>query len=229
MEAVTVDRLFRVRQKVDLRGIVLNVRALTDLEVYERSRLAMAASMRAQQRLRDHASDDYLASIVSLERLEDETLRSICTTNHSGELGPDIYREFPLAYIPFPDNPTEDESRDVLAKREEAEKKLIEKRVGALRERLEKYSQTIAEKPREWLLKEAARLVERAVVEAAFEVEHDVQSLYLSVETLEGEHYFKNLEEARAIPASVRVQLMTVLRGVNDLDPLALSLPSSTG
>src|SRR3990167_2478385 len=228
MEAVTVDRLFRVRQKVDLRGIVLNVRALTDLEVYERSRLAMAASMRAQQRLRDHASDDYLASIVSLERLEDETLRSICTTNNSGELGPDLYKEFPQEYIPFPDNPTEDESRDVLAKREEAEKRVLEKRVGSLRDRLEKYSQSIAEKTREWLLKEAARLVERSVVESAFEVEYDVQSLYLAVETLEGDRYFKALEEARGLPGSVRAQLMTVLRGVNDLDPLALSLPSST-
>src|SRR3990167_8740007 len=122
MEAVTVDRLFRGRQKVDLRGIVLNVRALTDLEVYERSRLAMAASMRAQQRLRDHASDDYLASIVSLERLEGEAPRSLWTPERTGELGPDIYRECPLAYIPFPDNPTEDGNRDVLAKREEAEK-----------------------------------------------------------------------------------------------------------
>jgi len=229
MEGITVDRLFRVSKDIELLGHKLKVRALSDLEMQLRHREAMRASVVVERALRDPDSTESLVNLAPLEQSAPDDLKSILVIYHQRETQIKAAREIPLDYLPFPDEATEEEQREVLARRETHAKLIQDKRKASVEQEVESYRKSLEDKSVEWLLAQAKGKTIMANASASFAEEFALHTIYTTLETPEGKRYFDSLDEVRLVPASVRNLILTTFSEVNDLDPLRLNGQSATG
>ena len=94
---------------------------------------------------------------------------------------------------------------------------------------LEALSQSLQDKPSDWLRREATRLTQDLARHAAYVEELAWQSVFLSTETEHGEPYYPSIDTVRHLGRQALDALYAKFQEVNDLDPLALSSPSSMG
>lgn len=138
----TLDDLFRVRFSTTFLGRELTLRALSDFDIQARDDFALRAVSTERKSLKDTASDAY-AAFDWLEDATDEQLRNVILAVEQSNAIRQSFLDIQPAILPFPDDADEQEKTDVLAGREAEAKrvederaKIVEKRVGAIREQV---------------------------------------------------------------------------------------------
>jgi len=229
MDAITLDRLFRVRKETSVGQVKLWVRALSDFEMNVRHRQATKESLDATKRLADTESVEYQTYYLPLAEMDEPSLRVLLQSYQRREFTAQAEREILLEYIPFPDEASDDEERDVQDRREQAEKALPDRRKEFVTKKMDAFKTAIESKDRTWLESELKSQIKSSVSDAAYGERYVYETLLVQVETEDGKPYFRDLAEVRGLNRAVIDHLMAEGRSVNDLDPLALSTPSATG
>ena len=219
----TVDELFRTCKPIELAGKKLVVRALGDYELQLRNRLALLARVKAENRLKDEASDEYQTVLKPLDDETDGVLRSTLTEMWKWEAWQAAYREIQPKYIPFPDDPKPEEEAQVIADREAEPEKVREKREAFVKERVEANQKAFTEADHARLLSETRRLTILAYGQTEGDAELVHRTLLICVQKEDGQPYFKDMAQVQQLQGSVITALMKEFSEVNNLDPLKLN------
>jgi hypothetical protein len=219
MEGITVDRLFRCVKEVELAGRQFKVRALSDLEMQMRYRLALLAKVRALKPLRDETSDEYAVVRALVEDSTDEQLRAtlFALPSKRREFIEEAERELPIPYIPFPNEASREEEVEILEKRQAAIQETDKARVEYVKKKMESYRTLLKDWDREKLVTETFKGIISSTAESAFQDEWVNQTLSMS---LDGQ---LSLEDVRNLSIQAKAFLMQSFAEVNDLDPLPLA------
>lgn len=235
MEAVTIDRLFRVHKQVEVLGHKLTIRCLSGPESQDRDRYSLMAGLTLEKKLRNHESEEYLTTLSGYKNFDRDSLIAFLKVGYVGEAEDKAREKYPLNYVPFPDGALEEERRRTLESRESTEKKNEADVTAEVKRLMESYEKSLADTPvDELLVKVESRVIGMAVNRATNE-SYAYYALYLSVHDLEGKRYFSTPEEPRGLHDSITIMLMKEFKEVNGVDPLALSgqfsmgLPATTG
>ena len=226
MDALTVDRLFRTTKCVKLGTQDLVVHALSDLELQERHRRALEASMRLGRALKNTESGEYLAMLEPVATADVPVLVVVAENARRRQFMNEIEQEVPFTFQPFPEGATLEEQAEVLEARERAETELKAAREKRLEERLTAYRAELQALPEEKLRAEALRLTQNLNRDAAYSEEFVWQSVLLGTETPDGLPYFKTIEQARRADRKATDLLWSALEEVTNIDPLGLKSPS---
>lgn len=228
MAAVTVDRLFRSTTEVELAERKVRVHALSDLELQERHRRALEASMRLGRALKDPNSGEYLSTLEPIVTATRDVLVTVCVNAKRREFVGEAEKEIPYTFLPFPDNATQEEQEQVLHERILQEERLRLDRQKWVEEKLGAYTQSLETVEEEKLRAEALRLTTDLARSAAYSEEFVWQSVLLGTETLDGQPYFTAIEQARHASRPAINRLWDAVEEVTNIDPLASKSPSST-
>ena len=225
MDGVTVDRLFRVSKELELPGgVKVKVRALSDMELQLRNREALRARYVAEKRLKDKDSTEYQITLLPLEDADADGYRATLLAYRRSEVGAEAERELPFVYVPFPDNASESEQTDVLAKREESEKEIRQRRAEWAEARVKDYVKLVTEMDEETLKKQCFRKTAEFFGRTEFTNRFVTMTAYIATETLEGAHYFASAEEVGSVPTVVLDRILQAVSEVNDISPFGLSV-----
>jgi hypothetical protein len=216
MSEITLDRLFRAKQDVVLPdGRTVQVRALSDAERKQRSTASLRASIRSDELLSKEDSDEYAIYIKPLEQASREELENIIVDWQTADIVRAAYEEFKYEFIPFPDDASDEEQKDVLLKRAESEKAVDDKRQDYI------VKQTLAfrEKVQSWTdVSKEAKARKRFLVSVNARYEADVyMSVYLGSE-VNGKRLFQSAEEVSSLQSDVLRKLLEAQREVDSLD-----------
>jgi hypothetical protein len=226
MTTPTVTELFCAVLPCELNGVTVHVRALSDFEISLANRTALAAGGRAIRALRDPNSELYLAHVEPLESGSPDQLRASIAAMSLRRLQREAESRHPFIFFPIPDNASEDEKAEVLARRMAQDEELAAKHKAYLTEKLEALSQSLQEKDSHWLLAEAKRLVQDLARHSAYVEELIWQTLLLCTETQAGDPYFSSMEQVRHLGGQAQDKLYATYQRVNNIDPLASKSPS---
>ena len=153
-----IDRMLRAYTQV---GDV-TVRALSDLDVRERDRIALEASREEADELRDEESKKYKELIAPMLDMDDSEMKAAIVAFQGRQYWRDIENELPYDYIPFPDDATLEERQEVLRKREAHEKQVRGDRATVIAKRIA----TLDEKVQAWTTEVLQREMQRRAVAA---------------------------------------------------------------
>lgn len=221
--SITVDRLFRSTKCVELGEQKIAIHALSDLELQERHRRALEASMRHARQLRDPNSGEYLSTLEPVATAEKSVMVAVCVAAKRRFLADDAERELPFTHIPFPDNATTEEQAKTLEEREAAQKALGEKRSAWVEDRLKSYQSELEAADVDRLRPEAIKLTSDLAREAAYSEEYVAQSIHLGTDG-----HFGGVEQVRRLARPVINLLWQAQEEVTNLDPLGLKSRSLT-
>lgn len=228
-DGITLDRLFRAVKVVDMPdGKQIRVRALSDMEVQERNRFALAARYVAEKRLANHDSIEYQATLLPLEDATPDVLRATLLSYQQFDLSNKAAEQHPYRYIPEPDKATDEEKLDTLRQREEQEKTVEANRAVYIKAEIEKYTALLTEKEEGFLRRECTKRTAEFFGREAFSEAYANYEIWMSVEGVDGKRYFSTQAEVSSVPTSVKGKLYGEIREVNSLDPLAFAGKSAT-
>lgn len=153
-----IDRMLRAYTQV---GDV-TVRALSDLDVRERDRIALEASREKADELRDEQSEEYKELIAPMLDMDDSEMKAAIVAFQGRQYWRDIEAELQYEYIPFPDDATLEERQEVLRKREVHEEQVRKERATVIAKRIA----TFDEKVQIWTTEVLQREMQRRAVAA---------------------------------------------------------------
>jgi hypothetical protein len=191
-----LDDLYNTEAEVALPdGKVILVRTLTDAEVNHRELEAIKAASVVEAEFEDETSQRYKDLIEPLQRLDHDGLVAIIMAVQEVVIREEVVRENPFRYVPFPDDATEDEKRDVMRRREEQEAQVRQRRSEEISRRLSARREEMQILEDDDLMKRAKRaLVNTEAFNRRIE-EFYTQTVYQST-WLDSKHPFK-LEAVR--------------------------------
>lgn len=132
-----LDDLYNTEAEVVLPdGKAITVRTLTDAEILVRELEAIKAASAVEVIMRDKDSQEYKDLIEPLQQLDGESMIAIIVAVAETTMREEVQRAYPFRYIPFPDDATEEEKRDVMVRREEHEARMRQERSAELSKRL---------------------------------------------------------------------------------------------
>ena len=117
-------------------GTEITVRTLTDAESQIRDSAARAAAGAVEKRLRDSESEEYADLMTPLQHADRDGMMAIIMSIAAITMSQEVQNEYPYRYIPFPDEATEEERREVIERREEHEARVRQSRSEELSRRL---------------------------------------------------------------------------------------------
>lgn len=223
--AMEVDRFLRVSTKVG----DITVRALSDLDVRERDRVAMEVSREEADVLRDESSEQYKELIAPLGEMTKEEMRAALVALQSRQFGREVDAELPFDHIPFPDDATLKERHEVLRQREEHEEKVRRERLKVVANRIAKYENKI----QSWeagVLRNT--LLERAAMSyalAKYAEIYQYMTLVLSCFEANGKRQFRSWKDVPKTSSKALERLFEAYRKVDSVDPWTLEKNSLTG
>jgi hypothetical protein len=153
-EEVTLDALFRARRRTELPDKTnVYVRALSDAERKQRELDAISASIRFDRKLKDKDSSEYLCYIHPVEEADREILVDVLCDWERNDATRTSYKEVKDEFIPYPDNASFEEKKEVEINRAESEaatkekrSKFVEDAVTKAREKFEKLDDDVLRK-----------------------------------------------------------------------------------
>ncbi len=228
METVTLDQLFRANRPFKLGETPLIARALSGPEHDERALVATHAARKLEKELADPESDAYAFYMRPYARQDEAGLREFLTVVRRASLYNDAHRRHPAIYQPEPDNVTDAERRAIQNQREESETariRLIDDEVTAA---LAIYTESLAAQDRPTLYDAARGLAITRIIDERANAAFAYYTIWKGVLTPDGEPYFKTLAHAEHIGNAASFALFEQVTEVDNLNPLALSGPSST-
>lgn len=229
MDPISVTRLLQVRKEISLRDQKVLVQALSSADLRAQSMAASLAGLRLKRALANPESDEYLGLVASpIAFAKREALAEWCLGFKLEELQAEAFEKIEVHLVPFPDEATEDERMQTLAKREAHEQEVILQRAKYIEEGLKVYREWLEHCSLSELESDYARLRVKSLVNGAWREARNHAELLYGVRRLDGEPYFSSLQEVAAVPGEAQLYLLSEVRSVNDIDPLHWSLPSST-
>jgi hypothetical protein len=151
-----LDNLFRVKEKVDVLGMAVWVRTLSDFDLHARDEHALLASAGKRNALEDPHTPDYDSRIRWLHSTTDEQLGRavmyLIDAVDTAELTRQAIEEIQPDLIPFPDKADDKERADVLKQREQGIARVEAERRAYIDAHLKERKQAVEGKPRETLL-----------------------------------------------------------------------------
>ena len=222
---VRIDGRFRAYIEVG----EITVRALSDIDVQERRRVALEESATERDLLADEESDKYKELILeAIGEADDNTMRVAIAQFESSMAADDVEDLLPFQYIPFPDKATLEERHEVIRKREEHEAKVRTQRVKYIEERIEKLRNKVEGWDTETLRRELERRIIGSWVLAKYTEVFQYQTLVLAC-FRDGKPMFGSWQEVRDHSDKLVKRLFAAYREVDSIDPWLLEKNALTG
>ena len=225
-----LDRLCRTAMEVALpNGEKVRVRVLSDTERRDVELHALRESALLVEKLRKEDSPEYQAILLPVRQGGAERIRESLVAYRRVVFIRESIREIAAQFIPFPDNATDAEKRDVLLRREAQTPELIQKRAEWVDKRLTEYRESLADKAEADLLQLFDKQAADGNANGLYQDEILRATVYYSTETPDGQaHYYASLEEVRGLPTSILTFLHDRYLEVDRVDPFLLPSPSVT-
>jgi len=119
LHPITLDRLWRVSQPIELGGHKLVIRALSSYEIKCRFDEATLATLQVRKDLKAPDSRYYQLNIQStLEAATDDELRLLIVRGTSGQATGEAVRDIQPEYVPYPDEASDAERAETLTARQ---------------------------------------------------------------------------------------------------------------
>lgn len=222
-----LDALFRFKMPVSIdfksgdetKKLDLWMRVLSEGEVQERSHDSAYAMAKKRNALADPNSEDFAIFVAGLEHETDETIRKAVL---NGEVVgfvrelqlPDTLKDHPeldTRLYPFPDNPTDDETTDVIGKREAEPARVNAARAKWIDQRMKTREKELAEMSRDQLLGLIKTVQKDAQGRAEMERAFNDYTICHAVYTDEAcqQRMFQTPAETNQLPREVRALLLT--------------------
>ena len=215
---IKIDGRFRAYTEVG----EITVRALSDLDVQERRRVAMLESANERDVLTDKTSDRYKELVAdAISEADDDTMRAAVVQFESSAAADNAEELLPFQYIPFPDGATLEERHEVIRKREEHEAEVRAQRLKFIAERAEKLRKKVADWDTETLRRELERRIVANWVLAKYTEVFQYQTLVLAC-FRDGKPMFASWEEVRDHSDKLIKKLFAAYREVDNVDPWEL-------
>jgi hypothetical protein len=219
MSDITLDKLMRASKAIVLPdNNTVTVRSLSDAERRQKQLASLRASVRLDEKLADESSDEYAVYLYPLKQLSRDELLEILAQWKRGNAMETSMRDIENEYIPFPDNASMDEEKEVLKKREENEK-LVETQRKEYAENLVAEYLKSAEKWDDGRVLREALARKRMIVSLEEVLNEDVyQCVYLGTYTEDGKRYFQNVQRVRESPTQLLIFLLENQREVDNIN-----------
>jgi hypothetical protein len=219
MGDITLDHLMRANKAVVLPdNSTVRVRSLSDAERRQKQLASLRASIRLDEKLADETTDEYAVYLYSVKQLSRDELLKVLEQWKRNNAMESAVRELEPEYIPFPDNPSDDEMKDVLKLREASEKQLADRRVEYVENQVKAYLQSAEKWTDDTLLKEAIAR-KRMLVSLEEVLNEDVyQSVYLGTCKEDGSRYFENIQQVRNTSTQLLIFLLENQREVDNVN-----------
>lgn len=232
--SLSMDAMYRVRTELTMPdGSVMIVRTLSEAEVQTKNRMALDASRRRADDLRDPQSAAHKELIAPLRGLSVSAARTILSSLKQTALRRDAVGEIPYEFIPIPDGASLEEKQEVLARREKSEEKTRERREQWVASRLKEYQAKIEKLEHDAVLRE---LEAQTILAYAYQSYFDTlqyATLYLACRHEDGRRWFSSLEQVSEMGSAVLDRVFAAYREVDGVDPWELEknalTDSSTG
>lgn len=218
-----IDRMLRAYTQVG----DITVRALSDLDVRERDRIALEASREKADELRDEQSEEYKELIAPMLLMDDSEMKAAIVAFQGRQYWRDIEAELQYEYIPFPDDATLEERQEVLRKREVHEEQVRQERATVIAKRIA----TFDEKVKIWTTEVLQREMQRRAVAAHSMAKYaDVWNYATLVLACfrNGKPLFKTWEDVPEMSSRAVEDLFTAYREVDSVDVWELEKNFST-
>ena len=218
-----IDRMLRAYTQV---GDV-TVRALSDLDVRERDRVALEASREEADELRDEQSEKYKELIAPMLDMDDGEMRAAIVAFQGRQYWRDIEAELQYEYIPFPDDATLEERQEVLRRREVHEEEIRGQRATVIAKRIA----TFDEKVQIWTTEVLQREMQRRAIAAHSMAKYaDVWNYATLVLACfeDGKPLFRTWEDVPKMSSRAVEGLFTAYREVDSVDVWELEKNSLT-
>lgn len=222
MQNVTLDRLFRAVIPFELASQEFTARALSGSERDERSLYATNEARLLEKALKDKESAEYQFHLGYYDHLDESALREFLVLVRRGYLYREAGDKFKLIRHEFPEKATEEEKRDVLNRREEAEAKHNSDIEAWVDKGMEKYQAEVDALPMDEVLSTSQKLARERVLSARANEAYAHYSIWKSIEQ-DGKPYFRTIDEARDVGKEVGLQLYVKVQEVDNIDPLKLN------
>lgn len=220
-----IDEFLRVHTKVGK----ITVKALSDLDVRERDRIALRASRDYADALGEEDSEEFQEHVAPLLEMDAVDMRTAIASVQERQFWRDAEDELPFDYVPFPDEPTLEERQDVLRRREEHEDGVKEKRRQAVAKRLANFIEKMQDWSDEMLRRQ---LRNRAIANLSWARYADVYTwatLALACFDGDGKPYFSSYEKVAKTSSKMTAKLFEAYRHVDSVDPWELEKNVLTG
>ena len=148
MTSVTfkLDDLYNTEAEVTLPDDkVIQVRTLTEAEANVRELEAIKAASAVEAEMKDEATQKHKDLIEPLQQLTHDGRVAVTMSVAELTMREEVARDKPFRYIPFPDDATEEEKRDVMLRRDEHEAKVRQDRSEELSRRLTRRREELQE------------------------------------------------------------------------------------
>ena len=218
-----IDRMMRAYTRVG----DITIRALSDLDVRERDRIALEASRVEADELRDEGSEKHGELIAPLLEISDDEMRAAIVAFQGRQFWRDIEAELTYEYIPFPDDATLEERQEVLRKREAHEEQVRKERATVIAKRIA----ALDEKVQNWTTEVLQREVQRRSVAAHSMAKYaDVWNYVTLVLACfkDGKPLFEKWDDVPEMSSRVVEKLFAVYREVDSVDVWELEKNFST-
>jgi len=149
------EDLFVVKKKINIGEAELTFRVLSDLALQDRDEYAMLAMARRRRELDDPNSNAHELYIKGLEVAPDDELRGIVLLATQTDLQREAIRTIQQAPLPFPDNASDEEKADIVAKREAEPQRVLDEQNAFVTTRIEEFSKSIKDLNHDELVKMA--------------------------------------------------------------------------
>lgn len=225
-----LDDLCRPYEIVTLpNGKNVRVRALSDAELRARDLEATRVSAVMMERLRDPNSREYQSIVLPVLQGDAAVMRQALLAYRSVEAAREVQIEIQPEFIPFPDNASEEEKREVMLRREAQNKEIAEKRAARIAALVEKEKAALSEMDEDKLRDLVSRRSVNGVSDSIWSDEFVIQTIYLSCEVEDGSgRYFVSPDQARGLPRTVRSLLWNKYAEADRIDPFSFASPSPT-
>ena len=218
-----LDRMLRAYTKVG----DITVRALSDLDVRERDRIALEASREEADMLRDEESEGHQKLIAPMLDMTEDEMRATVVAFQGRQYLRDIEVELPYEYIPFPDEATLEERQEVLRKRDAHEEKVREERAAVVAKKVAAFDGKVQNWTAEVLQGEVQRRAIAAHALAKYADVYQYATLALAC-FRDGDPLFEKWEDVPQMSSKAVEGLFTAYREVDSVDVWELEKNSLT-
>ncbi|MBI5305521.1 MAG: hypothetical protein HY868_25555 [Chloroflexi bacterium] len=145
MWKVSVDDMFRWVIAVNVLGRPYWIRALSDTDTQERDAYALRVMALRRKALSTPGTDEHLVYIEGLADEDDDVLRSVVLAGDVRDWVREVQQVIQPQLYPFPDNATDEEKAETLARRDAEPERIRKLRVDWVNERAEPRKKQLAE------------------------------------------------------------------------------------
>ena len=225
-----LDEFLRVSEDIELpSGEKVTLRVLSDLEMNAKRDYALNEVVRVSEQLKDVTSDLYKTKIAPLGDSSLESLIDLMAQGRMYELEREARELYKVDFVPTPEDPTLEEEVSTEKKQSAFEIRVYSDRAKYIMDGLSAYRAKVSELPKETMLKE---LHARAIQAYSYSTSQDAEVYYTvwcATENSDGNKHWKTVDHVHQLPMKIIDHIYTLYKGLDAIDPWALTKSESEG